>query len=600
MTLARKTPSQRPVHADGLLRARPVGGRRRLRVSAYEGDAHVEAVLAASGWETAELLERARKAVDQLVKGRVGGDCWTDDPGPDADLPTRHVLVFRSTLAMHDTVDAARNALPVVFATASATEATLADARRRGWRVAKRELSPWTLLDNAERLFTAGDEVGFLALLRGIPVHCFGPAIYAGWGLTVDAGIEPRRTLRKLEELFAAHCLLATRYHDPHGTGGAATFEAVCDFLSHWRRRDEANRRIKACVGMSHWKRKRMAEFLDSSSGPPRFLQRASEAVKLARDGGGSIAVWGPREPQGLREAAAAANVPLIQIEDGFLRSVGLGSDFTPAASIVVDARGIYYDPSRPSDLEHILNETIFDAGLLQRAAKLTELVVVAGITKYNTGKPAPSLAHAGDRRRIFVPGQVEDDRSVQLGGCEVKTNLDLLQRVRLANPDAFIVYKPHPDVDAGHRGGAVPAAAARNFADQVVRGVSSAELIAATDEVHTMTSLAGFEALLRRRRVVVYGRPFYAGWGLTHDLSEQWRRQRRLTLEELVAGVLILYPRYMDPVSRLPCTPEQLIDRLADRQLWSAGVLTRLRQLQGIIMRGARHGTARWRLRPS
>jgi capsular polysaccharide export protein len=99
------------------------------------------------------------------------------------------------------------------------------------------------------------------------------------------------------------------------------------------------------------------------------------------------------------------------------------------------------------------------------------------------------------------------------------------------------------------------------------------------------LTSLTGFEALLRRRRVVVYGRPFYAGWGLTTDLA-MVGRSRTLTLEELVAGVLILYPRYLDPVTRLPCSPEIIVERLSHPELWRSSLLVAARRLQGIAVR--------------
>ena len=102
---------------------------------------------------------------------------------------------------------------------------------------------------------------------------------------------------------------------------------------------------------------------------------------------------------------------------------------------------------------------------------------------------------------------------------------------------------------------------------------------------MHTLTSLTGFEALLRHRRVVVYGRPFYAGWGLTTDLAAV-DRGRVLSLEELVAGALILYPRYLDPVTRLPCTPEIVIERLDDPKLWRPGLLVVARRLQGMLAR--------------
>jgi capsular polysaccharide export protein len=106
--------------------------------------------------------------------------------------------------------------------------------------------------------------------------------------------------------------------------------------------------------------------------------------------------------------------------------------------------------------------------------------------------------------------------------------------------------------------------------------------LIDVIDEVHTMTSLAGFEALLRNRQVVVWGRPFYAGWGLTQDLCSLDRRRRRLDLLELAAGVLILYPRYLDPVTEMPCPAEVVLDRMALTNPWRPSWLVRLRRKQG------------------
>jgi capsular polysaccharide export protein len=111
--------------------------------------------------------------------------------------------------------------------------------------------------------------------------------------------------------------------------------------------------------------------------------------------------------------------------------------------------------------------------------------------------------------------------------------------------------------------------------------------LINWADEIHTLTSLSGFEALLRGRKVVTYGLPFYAGWGLSEDLGPPLpRRGRKLTIEELVAGVLILYPRYIDPVTRLPCGPEVLIERIAQPELWPLSFLMRARRMQGMVLR--------------
>jgi capsular polysaccharide export protein len=143
---------------------------------------------------------------------------------------------------------------------------------------------------------------------------------------------------------------------------------------------------------------------------------------------------------------------------------------------------------------------------------------------------------------------------------------------VRAARPDAWIVYKPHPDTEAGTRAGAVEEAQALRHADQVVRGVSAAALFPQVDEVHTMTSLLGFEALLRGLPVTTWGQPFYAGWGLTRDRLPPPRRGRAASLDELVAAALIVYPLYVDPASGRPCEAEDVAHGLAGRQAAAAG----------------------------
>src|SRR5439155_22111645 len=163
------------------------------------------------------------------------------------------------------------------------------------------------------------------------------------------------------------------------------------------------------------------------------------------------------RLPDGLAEAAAEAGVPLIRVEDGFIRSVGLGSDFLPPASLVFDTRGMYYDPGFHSDLAVLLRQAEFGPVLVERAARLAAQLVAPGITKSNLVGHAPRLDLPSGRPRILVPGQVEDDLSILRGGGAIRTNRDLLAAVRAANPDALILYKPHPDVLAGHRKGAVP-----------------------------------------------------------------------------------------------------------------------------------------------
>jgi capsular polysaccharide export protein len=565
-----------------------------------------ERLLMERGWETPGLLGRAAVARTALVAARVGGAWWHNSvdgvlkdgqryavvspaeqgfAGGTAPLDVAaSVAMVRSALAEHPAERVVVLAPSGVLV--PALRDTLGHAAARGAVITHGPRDPWALLDRASHLYSAGGELGLLALFAGVPVTVFTDTFYAGWGFTEDRpGLESRDFQRSIEEIFAALCLVATRYYDPFHQR-PTDFETALAIADEWRRAEDANRDIAACVGMSFWKRRRVADFVRTAAGIPAFSRTIAGAL-AASDGnaGAAIAGWASRLPEGLAEAATARGVKLIRVEDGFIRSVGLGSDFLPPASLVFDRRGMYYDPRGESDLEHLLRDATFSPALRQRAALLIAQLVARGITKYNLAKAGPGLNIPTGRRRILVPGQVEDDLSIRFGAGTVRSNLDLLVEVRAANPGAFIIYKPHPDVVAGHRVGAVREQDALQFADAIISEGATANLLTLVDEVHTMTSLAGFEALLRGRRVVVFGRPFYAGWGLTVD-QPAFDRGRRLSIEELVAGALILYPRYLDPLTRLPCGPEVIIDRLDRPELWRPGPVVLARRLQGMVAR--------------
>ncbi len=202
------------------------------------------------------------------------------------------------------------------------------------------------------------------------------------------------------------------------------------------------------------------------------------------------------------------------------------------------------------------------------------------------------------DRRVILVAGQVEDDAAMLRGGSRLRGNLALLRAVRAAEPDACILFKPHPDVESGMRRGAVPEAEALRHADRVLRDMPIGPLYAQVDAVHSIASLAGFEALLRGRQVATWGRPFYAGWGLTEDHDPPPGRGRALSLDALVAGALILYPRYRDPMTGLPCGPELLLERLAGAPAPARRGSAVPAPLRALVARGSRFLAGWWAAR--
>ncbi|NWO04451.1 MAG: hypothetical protein HLX50_01730 [Alteromonadaceae bacterium] len=306
--------------------------------------------------------------------------------------------------------------------------------------------------------------------------------------------------------------------------------------------------------GFSKWKRGFILGFLGQSA-TVHFVEHARDLPA-----GGQWLVWSSKVTPEIEALADEQGASLWRMEDGFIRSVGLGLDMVPPLSLVMDSRGMYYDATRASDLEWMLQHEVFPQDLLSRAARLSAALVESGVTKYNVGRKKASMDVPQGKPVLLVPGQVETDASIQFGALKWRTNTELLQQVRERNPQAFIIYKPHPDLLSGGRGGDAGIKNATAFADRVVSGVSMSELLKQVDEVHTLTSLTGFEALLRGVSVTTYGLPFYAGWGLTTDLLDCSRRNRCLALNELVAASLILYPRYVDPQTGDLISPEQAV----------------------------------------
>jgi capsular polysaccharide export protein len=512
----------------------PRDGRRRiLVVDQTAGDAAIEGGMA--GPESfREMLARAR-----------------------ADEPEAEIVVRR-----HPAVAAGlkRGCLPVGL-----TGVTLLDADARAADI----------LDRVDAVYTVTSLMGFEALIRGLPVRTFGMPFYAGWGATTDLIRLSRRTARRsVTEIFAAAYLLYSRYVNPI-TGAAATLEETIERLVLWRDVADENAGAIAAAGFRPWKRAAVRRLMASPRGALSFEGSIEGAVEAARAEQGRVMVWSGKESPADSECLAGAGLPILRMEDGFLRSRGLGSDFHLPASVVLDDQGIYYDRHHASRLETILETRRFDKDLLARAAELRRRMVEAGLSKYNVGGPA-RFPDTGGRPQLLVVGQVEDDRSIERGTGAIATNLALLKAARADHPNAFLVYKPHPDVETGNRRGAIPAGGLRSIADHVARDVDIAQCLATADHLATMTSLAGFEALMRGIPVTAYGGPFYAGWGLTDDRLEFPRRTRRLTLDMLVAGTLILYPRYVHPPTGLPCTAEDVVDWLEQARPTSGGKRSR------------------------
>lgn len=444
--------------------------------------------------------------------------------------------------------------------------------------------SPWQLFDGAIAVYTVSSQVGFEAILAGHKPRVFGLPFYAGWGLSAEERQVARRG-RKLTrtQLFAGAMLRYPIWYDPY-SDALCGLETVLDHMEAQVRCWREDHQGYVALGLRLWKRKPLQGFYGRHT-PLVFAKNGSETQASLDQPARKVMAWASNAPSGFDG---------VRIEDGFLRSAGLGAELTPPQSLVADSVGIYYDPTRPSHFEILMSQPLNDAQR-ERAQDLRDKIKSARVTKYNlAGRDRPELARLErlkadhpDRAVILVPGQVEDDASIRLGTVDIRTNRALLEAARHANPDALVVYKPHPDVEAGLRPGTVNDA--DTLCDVVLTKTDAATALDHCDAVWTMTSGLGFEALLRDIPVTCLGVPFYAGWGLSTDLAAPPSRRiappRAEALDRLTHAALIAYPRYVDPVTYLPCPPEVIVDRMATRNLGRAPrTLKALAKAQGAL----------------
>lgn len=417
------------------------------------------------------------------------------------------------------------------------------DFARAGVKVIGENYNPIELLQQMDEVYVVSSQLGFEALLCGKKVHCFALPWYAGWGLTDDQYaprqlLQGRRQLsRSLWHLFACAYFNYARYVSPVSQQRCELETLLSILQPNIALQDRLDTALQL-YGFSSWKKSFLKDFLNFPQSQLAFYRWIKPQKNST-----AILAWGKSAYQLKRQGFNA----LCTVEDGFIRSIGLGAALTRPCSLVFDPVGIYYDATTPSYLEQLLNQCDLSPIEIQRARRLKQRILALNISKYNVGvREALEIHFSG--QVILVVGQVEDDMSVLLGSTDIQSNVDLLRQVRLNHPDAYIIYKPHPDVNAGLRSGMLSDEVLLGYANQIEVHRSIIECFAVVDEVHTITSLTGFEALIRGIKVVCYGMPFYAGWGLTQDRHRNPRRVRQLRLEELLYVVLIEYAVYSLP----------------------------------------------------
>lgn len=263
---------------------------------------------------------------------------------------------------------------------------------------------------------------------------------------------------------------------------------------------------------------------------------------------------------------AMISKMPIVYGEDGFIRSIeplGNGQsdyNYKKTRSVVFCYNGTHINAQAPTYLEYLLNsDTKIDENKIIRAKQLISKIRAEKISKYNCQPDIKLNIGRKGKKKILVLDQVVRDKSISYGLASENTFSEMLETAIAENPDADIIIKTHPQINTGH------------FADieenenvyVVNYGVNPISMLEYVDKVYVCTSQMGFEALMCGKEVHVFGMPFYAGWGVTHDRLKCERRTRKRSVEEIFYFAYIEYSHYISYETNSECEIEQCIDEL-------------------------------------
>jgi hypothetical protein len=287
---------------------------------------------------------------------------------------------------------------------------------------------------------------------------------------------------------------------------------------------------------------------------------------------------WGIKTSSADSKQKKIANMlgkPVVLVEDGFIRSIDIGLSKEPGLSIILDKITSYYDATKISYLESLLqNGYELNEQQLLRAKKAIDLIVKNKISKYNHAPDIKLNIGENGKRKILVIDQRYGDQSVASGLASEETYAKILSDIIKKNPDADIIIKQHPDAIKGGKS-SYYSNERLSFAKYVENihlinfDVNPYSLLNIVDDVYVGTSGMGFEALMAGKKVYCYGVPFYSGWGITEDDQKLERRTRKRTLEEIFYFVYIVCSRYFNPSKNSIVEIEDIIPYIIEKRGW-------------------------------
>lgn len=272
------------------------------------------------------------------------------------------------------------------------------------------------------------------------------------------------------------------------------------------------------------------------------------------------IYIWGYEIGHWALLVSKIFNIKISRVEDGYLRSFDLGKEHNQANSLVIDNESLHFDKNGKSIIHELISEEIDEKITNQHAEYFIKFCKNNFITKYS----AINKKHLDTIERINnlfpaanfigVVGQKPNDKSMIYGNPKSYSNFSIFYKALKENKDSIIIFKQHPDVvdnlltDILIRLFCIFSKRTFFIKDKFL---SPIYFINRSNVIYTISSTIGLEALIHDKKTVVFGTPFYAGYGLTEDRVKIERKKKLITKEQLIYNYIYRYCKYSANINK-------------------------------------------------
>ena len=268
------------------------------------------------------------------------------------------------------------------------------------------------------------------------------------------------------------------------------------------------------------------------------------------------------------------ANIPIISIEDTFLRSVfpcrtKCDKKFKDSIGYCIN-NYLYFESNELTTIKELLskpyakNEKEIIAG-----KNIINQIISNKISKYNCQNFIGNTnVRSMYTNNIIVIDQAFADQSIVNSNANVETFKQMLIAAVRENPKNKVCVKVHPESMTGGRAGFYTPELIKEVEKltntkiyKLTEPINPIILLQNARKIYTCSSGLGFEALMCNKPVVCFGAPFYAGFGLTDDRNSNTKFIQKIPIEYMAYIVFEKFSFFRHPITNVKMTTLEAIN---------------------------------------